>query len=356
MGDKSARAERADLTQHAGRPPTHRRPRAGIAAGILVAVVALMLLQPTHAEVRPSILVVMSYGVEHEWCRAIRRAIEERLGEAYELHFIYLNSRAQPHQITKKAASAYDRYLTLKPHGVIAVDDNAQSFFVVPYLRNQTETPVIFCGVNGAPEAYGYPCSNVTGVLERYHIKETLALLHQLVPGIQRVAFIGLDAPTGRLMLDQARDEAPGLALTETQFWAVATYEELLALTDRLHNEVDALYLSILRGIADKTGARPSDRDIIRTLTAVFQKPVVSAAFYDLPHGVLCSVVHTGEEQGRLAADLMRKALTGTPIAQLPITRNYNGRRIINVSALQALGIKPRPIQLRGAKLIRNDP
>lgn len=41
---------------------------------------------------------------------------------------------------------------------------------------------------------------------------------------------------------------------------------------------------------------------------------------------------------------------------ELTTLRNDKGWRSINVSALKALGIKPRPIMIRGAELIRNAP
>ena len=48
---------------------------------------------------------------------------------------------------------------------MIASDDNAQKYLVVPYLKG-TQVPVIFNGVNWDASAYGFPTSNVTGMIE----------------------------------------------------------------------------------------------------------------------------------------------------------------------------------------------
>jgi ABC-type uncharacterized transport system substrate-binding protein len=324
--------------------------------GLLIVVLTLLAPKALAATQRPKILVVMSYAVDSEWCQAIRQGIGDRLAESCDLFYEYINSRTAPESIAQRAAAAFSRFQKLKPQGVIAADDSAQTHFVIPYLRNKVDTPVIFCGVNAAPDAYNYPAKNVTGILERYHIGETIALLQLLVPGAQRVAFIGADSPTGRPMIDQARKEVSDLPLSRTRFDVVKDMAELKQFLIGIRGDYDALYLSLLLGLKDEKGALISTRSIIHTITTTFGKPVVSAAPYDLPHGVLCSVVHTGEEQGRLAADLMAQALSGVPVAQLPIARNYNGQRVINVTAMQNLGIHPRPILLRGAKLIRSAP
>jgi len=64
-------------------------------------------------------------------------------------------------------------------------------------------------------------------------------------------------------------------------------------------------------------------------------------------------VVKTGQEQGRTAAKMLLKAMKGTPFSEIPITRNYKGSRVINVTVMEALNIKPRPIVLLGAQLVR---
>ena len=64
-------------------------------------------------------------------------------------------------------------------------------------------------------------------------------------------------------------------------------------------------------------------------------------------------MVKTGQEQGQTAAKMLLKAMQGTPLSEIPITRNYKGKRVINVTVMEALGIKPKPIVLLGAELVR---
>ena len=51
----------------------------------------------------------------------------------------------------------------------------------------------------------------------------------------------------------------------------------------------------------------------------------------------------------------MEKLMQGAPVATLPITRNNQGRRMINVSVMKELGIAPKPSALIGVELFKTE-
>jgi hypothetical protein len=46
---------------------------------------------------------------------------------------------------------------------------------------------------------------------------------------------------------------------------------------------------------------------------------------------MLCGVIKTGQEQGTAAAEMLLKAMGGTPISQIRVTRNRRSKAVINV-------------------------
>lgn len=58
---------------------------------------------------------------------------------------------------------------------------------------------------------------------------------------------------------------------------------------------------------------------------------------------------------GQTAARMLLKAMDGTKVSQIPIVRNRQEKRMINVTALMRLGIKPDPSALIGVELIRTE-
>jgi hypothetical protein len=51
--------------------------------------------------------------------------------------------------------------------------------------------------------------------------------------------------------------------------------------------------------------------------------------------GFLCTVRDFGHEQGQVAAEMLQKAMSGTPLTELPITQNQFGQRILNKTVLK---------------------
>jgi ABC-type uncharacterized transport system substrate-binding protein len=255
----------------------------------------------------------------------------------------------------RKASEAYALYQKIRPDGVITADDNAQQMFVLPYLKNKVETPVMFSGVNAEPEKYGYPASNVSGILERGHIRESIAFAKQLVPSIDTIGFVASDNPSGRAMLRQVEEESDTYSAKLASFNLVKTTDELISLGGKLNNLSDAIYTDSLVGIKDDQGISHSHKDVLNLLAANYDKPVIGANQYHVEQGALCAVIKTGQEQGETAAEMLLKAMQGTPVSEIPITRNYQGKRVINVTTMKSLGIQPRPVVLLGAELLKTE-
>ena len=298
------------------------------------------------------VLVVMSYEETFPWDTEIKEGVEQVLGKQCGVTYFYMNTKSNPAGGAQKAKEAYDLYLELQPDGVIASDDNAQAMFVVPYLKEKVATPVMFCGVNSAPEIYGYPTANVSGILERINIKESLIFLRQLVPSIKTVSYLAKESETGQADIRQfeAQTDLPATFIASK---LPTTMPEALAAAASLNGQVDALFLESFEGIPDENGAPLSDPFVIAQVSAAFGKPTISTFGDNVTYGVLCAVVRTGQEQGSTAAEMLLKAINGTPVSELALTKNQYGRRIINIEVMQRLGIKANPKVIRGAELVK---
>ncbi|GAJ18072.1 unnamed protein product, partial [marine sediment metagenome] len=63
--------------------------------------------------------------------------------------------------------------------------------------------PFVFAGMNGEPGDYGFPADNITGVLERGHVNESMELLKRLVPSLTRAAIITDNSPTSQAFISR---------------------------------------------------------------------------------------------------------------------------------------------------------
>lgn len=331
----------------------HKRNAVGYTAIIILFFVGSFPAAIPAAEFK--VLAVMSYERENPWCEEIREGIESSFGDTCETTYFYMDTKINLKGGEEKAGEAYALFRKLRPDGVIAADDNAQWMFVLPYLMNKADTPVMFCGVNAEAEKYGYPASNVSGILERGHIRESIAFAKQLYPSIQTVGFIAKDCPSGKALSRQVERESDTYPAKFAVFKLVKSLKELESAGGELEKRCDAIFAESMKGILDSEGNPLPINDILDVLGKVYRKPVIGANRYHVKQGALCAVVKTGGEQGKTAAEMLLKAMRGSPVSDIPITRNYKGRRIINVTVMDAFGIRPKPIVLFGAKLVRTE-
>ena len=92
---------------------------------------------------RYNVLVVMSYAPDYKFVQEIQEGIESVLSDNSQIEYVYLDTRNNFAGGPQKAKMAYELYKKLRPDGVIVADDNAQSMFTVPYLKDKVKTPVM---------------------------------------------------------------------------------------------------------------------------------------------------------------------------------------------------------------------
>jgi len=314
----------------------------------------VLLVFASAVQAKPfKVLVVMSYEEDNPWCQEIKQGIDSVLGKSSEISYFYMDTKVNLVGGKAKSKQAFDLYRKLQPDGVITVDDNAQSMFVLPYLKEKVKTPVMFCGVNADAAKYGYPTSHISGILERGHVRESIAFLEQLHPAFSNISFIVKESPSGHALKKQVEAEADSYLAKVKGFHLLKTTEELKQVVAGLDKESDAVFIDSVEGITDDSGKKLVNREVLSAISGNFAGPIIGANKYHVDQGVLSAVVKTGQEQGETAASMLLKAMQGEKLSAIPISQNYQGRRYINVSTMESLGITPRPIVLRGASLVR---
>lgn len=289
------------------------------------------------------VLVVMAYWEEYFWSQDIKTGIESILGSQCELKYAYLNAMKEPDGVKAKAQQAYALYQEWQPDGVITTNDDAQTFFVLPYLKDKVKTPVMFAGIFATPETYGYPASNVSGIRERAYFKEALLFMQQLTPTpIQSFALIAPDLEAAKQVAQVLENVRNELGLTVFEAILSNNLDELL---QRLHERIPKLDALFIPAIYDQATTQK--------FITLFGKPTFSGWRPAVEFGVLCAVAEDGKRLGTRAAEMLLQAMNGTPMAELPVTQNEFGIRMINVNTLKALGLQPSRRVLTGVELLK---
>ena len=206
-----------------------------------------------------------------------------------------------------------------------------------------------------APEKYGYPASNVSGVLERTHVAQSLEFARQLLPSIKTFGHIQKKSPTGRTNSEKIQADAGIYPAKLIALELTETLKETVAKAKKLREECDVLIIGNMQGILGESNKPLSDKIVVGTLVNTFAKPTIGLIFNRIKYGALCGIIKTGQEQGRLASEMLLRAMKGTQVSQLPITYNKEGKAVINLTTMRALGIKPSIVALQKVKLVKTE-
>ena len=174
-----------------------------------------------------------------------------------------------------------------------------------------------------------------------------------MVPTIQSACFMTNNVPPGLSLRALVEQEKDGYPVRAGKFHLVSTVAELERAVAEMRGTCDVLFVDSLEGIADARNAPMNNAQVMKLLRAAFAGPILAGNRYQVEQGAWAAVVKTGQEQGDTSAEMLLKAMRGTPVASIPIVRNVRGQRVINVTAMDAAGIEIRPQVLRGAALVR---
>ncbi len=285
------------------------------------------------------VLFVNSYHEGYEWSDGIEAGLQDVLkGSGVELEFVRLDTKRNPTDEFGREAGvkAKAEIEAFKPDVVIAADDNAQKYLVVPYLKD-TSVPVIFCGVNWDASAYGYPASNVTGMVEVELPAKLVDHLKNYAQG-ERLGYLTVDSETERKVAQIYNERFFGGQMKE--YW-VKSFDEFKAHFLQAQTEVDILFIGNNAGI-DRWDQAEAEAFIVENTKI----PTGSINDWLAPY-VLIVLAKSAEEQGQWSGQTALRILDGTPVSEISLVENKDEKLILNLNVAEQLGAVFSPSLLK---------
>lgn len=277
------------------------------------------------------ILWVDSYHPGYEWSDGIGHGIGEILNaRGIDWRSSHMNAKNCADAACMQAAArhALQEIHHFKPHVVIASDDIAQQYLVVPFLRG-TDSPVVFCGVNWDAGVYGYPAKNVTGMIEVDLIEETVEHLQRYADG-ERIGYISGDTVSDRKIIEWLNRKFFHGRMAEVRVTDFNMFREKFL---ELQQTVDMLFIRNYAGI-DGWDAVLAEAFLAKHTRI----PTASNNDFMAPY-VVFTLGKVAEEQGRFAAEAALQIIGGCPPLDIPIAENKQARLTVNLKMADSAGI-----------------
>ena len=290
------------------------------------------------------VLYVNSYHEGYAWSDSIVDGLHEVFdGTGVELKIIELDTKNHPEESFGQSAGAKAKAEidAFQPDVVIASDDNAQKYLVVPYLKG-TNIPVVFNGVNWDASAYGYPASNITGMIEVELPDQLVELLKGYAKG-DRLGYLTVDTETERKVVEIYNER---FFNGQMQTYWVTTQDEFKTAFLAAQQEVDILFMGNNAG-SDMW----NDEEMQQFIAKNTLVPTGSINDWMAPYSLL-TLAKSGKEQGEWSAQTALSILAGTPVSDIPVTENKKGEMIVNLQLADKLGIVLAPSLLKNAMIL----
>jgi ABC-type uncharacterized transport system substrate-binding protein len=277
------------------------------------------------------ILYVDSYHEGYPWSDGITKGVKavlENMG--VELKIIRMDTKKNTSEEFKKQAALKAKAVIeeFKPDVVIASDDNASKYLIVPYYKD-ANLPFVFCGVNWDASVYGFPFSNVTGMVEVNDIVGLVDQLKKLSKG-EKVGFMGGDTLTNRKEVENYKRifnlDVEASYPKSFEDWK----KDFIEIQNRVQNLVFYNFVAIERW--NEAEAIEFVQNNTKIPTGTFQEG-------PMPY-VLVGYLKVAQEQGRWAANAALKILDGTSPSDISITKNEEGKLMLNAKLAEKMGIE----------------
>lgn len=282
-----------------------------------------------------NVLYINSYHPGYGSSDSVMAALRTILGgqPGLRLHTVFMDAKRRPDRLSQKADSIFTFFQSLQPAAVIVSDDDAVREVVVPYLKN-TQTPVVFCGVNWSAREYDMPSGHITGMLEVVPIRETLRSLLVHYPKAKKLAVLSENSPAehkNRQLLDTLYRNL-GL---ETTYYLVDEFSAWKEGFQKASQTADLVYLPTNGSIRGW-----KDTDAKAFVHAHIKVPILTCDDFMMPYAVY-GQTKVAREQGQWAAQAVLAILDGTSPAAIAVTHNKQSTRWLNRSLAQKIQFLP---------------
>lgn len=295
-------------------------------------------------ESKKQLLFVNSYHTGYKWSDDIERGLLKALNitvredgthdtsrSSVDIKIFRMNTKINKSENSKKQAAITAKKLIeeWQPDIVVASDDNASRYLLAPYYKN-SDLPFVFCGVNWDASSYGFPTSNITGMIEVGPIHELVDLLHNYTKG-HRISYIGANNPStvkNKERLEKVLGEKfhSGKLVGNFKEWQQA-YIYLQESTDML------IWLSPI-GIRNW-----EDKKAISHIFKHTKIPTGATGDNNITYSLL-GKVKIAEEQGWWSGKTALKILSGTSPSDIPVTNNKQSQLYLNMDLAKQMHIK----------------
>jgi ABC-type uncharacterized transport system substrate-binding protein len=313
----------------------------------VAALLALCCAAALCAQGRKRVFFLNSYHEGYGSSDDVTRGVRDTLaGANVELETFLMDTkrRSSEAEVRQAAARAVEAIRRFQPDVIIASDDAAVKYVVVPHFK-AGPVPVVFCGVNWSAEGYGLPTASVTGMLAVVPIVETITTLREYYPRAKKL-FVLSEASVSEESNRRAMEPLYRRLGLDVSYAYVADYAEWKRQFVAAQAGADLIYLPTNGAVKGW-----DDADARAFVARHIRRPVVTCDEFMMPYAVF-GLTKVAREQGEWAARTALEILAGRRADEIAVTRNTRAKAWLNRTLAARISFKPDAQLLRQCEQI----
>lgn len=288
-------------------------------------------------------LYVSSYHKGYAWSDAIEKSIRENLTGKCDLRQIDMDTKRHksPEHIFNVTNHVIKTINDWHPDIVITSDDNAAKHIITPHYKDD-KIPFVFCGINWTVDEYGFPFTNVTGIVEVAPVKTMLEKAFDLSGQGRHALYIGANTLSEKKNFERIVSDANQLNIEIDVIHASHFSQWKNAI--KKSSEYDFVVMGSNAGIDGW-----DDTLAVEAALTLSSKISVTNHKWMMPYSAF-GFTKIASEQGDWAAKVALRILNGTSPLEVPLASNKKWDLWVNEALLGNLGITPSRGLMRKAK------
>ncbi|WP_072680223.1 ABC transporter substrate-binding protein [Arcobacter sp. LA11] len=287
---------------------------------------------------------INSYHDGFVWSDTIAKEIKYILKDSCDVIQFNMDTKRKKDEASIKSSALQAKKLIDKtnPDVVITSDDNAAKYLIKPYYKDSS-IPFVFTGVNWTADKYGFPYSNVTGMIEIIPIRALYEMAVDLSIG-RKATFIGDNTITDKKDLSYfiKYSKKYGIDLSYNLVDDINEWKN-----SYLEAQLNSDFIILGHNSAIKNW---NDKKVKDFLLKNSKKLVLATYEWMMPFSMIGLIIKA-EEQGQWAANTAKGILNGYAIKNISITTNKTWNNFINLKLVDSAKIKlPRKILIKSKK------
>jgi len=293
-----------------------------------------------------NVLLINSYHHGLNWSDEIYIGVKNVIDTYESIHLFteYMDAKRFPDtSFQEKLLDLYTSKYRNLTFDLIICADNPALDFVIKFSKNPLFKGIkVFCGVNNI-EDYRYLGQEFHGISEREFFMERFLTIKKIVPKVETIYCLLDKSNFGVIFkrrLEQVIEKMPfnvSIIIVDD-----IDISELFSFVSSIRNANAVIdYISIT---IDKYGQIVNNEKVSEKIAKISAVPMFSNFDYLIGKGIVGGVYQLGIDQGKIAANLGMKLISGKPPLNIPQITNAPMQLVIDYKALKKFNLKKENI------------